>query len=90
MQGAIFSNVDVRDYRAYYVAQVTNFPKSFELKMVRVKDQGQTGSCVAHALSSIIEYYNNKQNHDSSEMSIGYIYIWKSHNICTQEIWYDC
>lgn len=74
MQGAIFSNIDVRDYKAVYTAGAVEFPDSFELKMLRIKSQGKVGSCVAHSLSSVIEYYNNKQNGDSTEMSVGYIY----------------
>lgn len=74
MQGAIFSGFDVRDYKAVYTAKTMDFPDSFELEMVRIKNQGFVGSCVAHSLSSIIEYYNYKQNGDPTEMSIGYIY----------------
>lgn len=74
MQGAIFSGIDVRDYKGVYVAKEESFPKSFELKMVRIKNQESVGSCVAHSLSTVIEYYNNQQNGDPTEMSIGYIY----------------
>ena len=74
MQGAIFSNVDVRDYQAVCTASSVSYPKEFELKTVRVKNQGSTGACVAHAISSIVEYYNFKQNNDKTEMSTGYIY----------------
>ena len=52
--GAIFSNKDVRDYEAVCSAAV-NFPKEFKLKMVRVKNQGLIASCVAHAISEVIE-----------------------------------
>lgn len=72
--GAIFSGVDVRDYKLVCAAQNYDFPTDFELKTVRVKCQDNVGSCVAHSLSSIIEYYNNKQNNDPTEMSVGYIY----------------
>ena len=72
--GAIFSGVDVRDYKMVCAAQNYDFPDEFELKTVRIKNQDATNSCVAHSLSSIIEYYNNKQNNDPTEMSIGYIY----------------
>lgn len=72
--GAIFSGTDVRDYKAVYTASAAKFPKEFELKTVRIKNQGAVGSCVAHSLSSIIEYYNSVQNGDTTEMSIGYIY----------------
>ena len=56
--GAIFSPKDVRDYQAVYTAAAAEFPKEFELKMVRVKNQGFVGSCVAHSLSEVIEYFN--------------------------------
>lgn len=72
--GAIFSGVDVRDYKMVYTTQNYEFPKEFELKTVRIKNQLNVGSCVAHSLSSILEYYNNIQNNDPTEMSIGYIY----------------
>ena len=72
--GAIFSPKDVRDYQAVYTAAAVEFPKEFELKMVRVKNQGFVGSCVAHSLSEVIEYFNNKQKNDNTEMSVGYIY----------------
>lgn len=71
--GAIFSPKDVRDYKAVCTA-VAEFPEEFELKMVRVKNQGIIGSCVAHALSEVIEYFNSIQNNDYTEMSVGYIY----------------
>ena len=74
MHGAIFSGVDVRDYKMVCAAGSYDFPDEFELKTVRVKDQKSTGSCVAHALSSIVEYYNAKQVGDTTEMSTGYIY----------------
>lgn len=72
--GALFSEPDVRDYKLIYTAPRTNFPKSFALKMRGIKNQGDVGSCVAHSLASIIEYYNFIQTGDTSEMSIGYIY----------------
>lgn len=55
-------------------ASNVNFPSEFELKTVRIKNQMMTGSCVAHSLSSIIEYYNVVQREDPTEMSVGYIY----------------
>lgn len=72
--GAIFSGIDVRDYKMVYAAQNYNFPDEFELKTVRIKNQETTGSCVAHSLSSILEYYNSVQNGNPTEMSVGYIY----------------
>lgn len=72
--GAIYSSVDVRDYRLACAAGSLEFPEEFELKTVRIKNQGSVGSCVAHALSSIVEYYNTSQCGDTTEMSTGYIY----------------
>lgn len=72
--GAIFSKVDVRDYKMVCSALDVDLPKEFELNTVRIKNQGNIGRCVATALSSIVEYYNRKQNGDDTEMSPGYIY----------------
>lgn len=72
--GAIFSGIDVRDYKMVCAAPNIEFPNEFKLKPVRIKNQGSTGSCVAHSLSSIIEYYNVLQRNDPTEMSVGYIY----------------
>ena len=74
MQGAIFSDIDVRDYKGVCCASAQNFPKEFELEVVRIKNQGTVGSCVAHTISSVNEYYNYIQHNDDTEMSTGYIY----------------
>ena len=73
MLGAEFSPADVRDYRIE-VEKNEEFPLEFELKMVRVKNQGAISSCVAHAISEVVEYHNNVQNNDTTEMSTGWIY----------------
>lgn len=72
--GAIFSGYDARDYKLVCAAREYDFPKEFELKTVRIKCQDAVGSCVAHSLSSVLEYYNNEQNDNPAEMSVGYIY----------------
>lgn len=72
--GAIFSGVDVRDYQMVCAVPNIELPDEFELETRRVKDQGQIGRCVATALSSILEYYDFKQNGVDAEMSPGYIY----------------
>ena len=56
MQGAIFSGYDARDYKLVYTATGEEFPKEFHLETRRIKNQGAVGSCVAHSLSSIVEY----------------------------------
>ena len=70
--GALFSKPDVRDYVAH--TKLAEFPSEFELDMPKVKNQGSVGSCVAHALSTVAEYFNNKETGKYEEMSTGYIY----------------
>lgn len=70
--GALFSKPDVRDYKAY--TELSEFPKEFELDMPKVKNQFNVGSCVAHALSTAVEYFNEKETGAYEEMSTGYIY----------------
>lgn len=70
--GALFSKPDVRDYTAH--TELSEFPEEFELKMPKVKNQMTVGSCVAHALSTVVEYFNEKETGTYEEMSTGYIY----------------
>lgn len=75
--GAIESDPDIRDYRidgTTIEATKPTFPNEFELDMPAVKNQMNVGSCVAHSLSTVIEYYNQKQHNADIEMSVGYIY----------------
>lgn len=71
--GAVFSETDVRDY-TIEVAGAMNFPEEFELKMRPVKNQETVGSCVAHSLAEIIEYFNFTQENKTEKMSTGFIY----------------
>ena len=68
----LVSPFDIRDYRI--AATTKEFPDKFELPAVSVKDQGQTGSCVAHACSSVVEYHNQKQEKTSTIFSTEFIY----------------
>lgn len=70
--GALFSKPDVRDYVA--TTKMEEFPDEFELKLPKVKNQGAVGSCVAHALSTVVEYFNQKESGKYTQMSTGYIY----------------
>ena len=72
--GALFSPVDVRDYRLACAMSDSDFPEEFELKMPKVKYQGGVGSCVAHSIASTVEYFNIAQNNDNTVMSTNYIY----------------
>lgn len=71
--GAIFSQKDVRDYRIACASNV-EFPIEYELEMPEVKNQGNVGSCVAHSISTVIEYFSRLQGDENGEMSVGYIY----------------
>lgn len=70
--GALFSKPDVRDYTA--ATTLSEFPVEFELDMPKVKNQGAVGSCVAHSLSTVVEYFNQKESGKYTQMSTGYIY----------------
>ena len=77
-KGAL-SKVDIREYSASFSpcgasAEPVEFPEEFELKMPAVKNQGVIGSCVAHSLSTVIEYFNELQEGSYVKMSTGYIY----------------
>lgn len=56
--GCLISPNDLRDYRPV-MAQQIDLPTEFCLPTTKIKDQGMVGSCVAHALSSVVEQYNH-------------------------------
>lgn len=72
----IFSNLvspfDIRDYKVAVTA--VEFPKTFILPEVTVKNQGGTGSCVAHACSSVVEFHNKRQEDTDIVFSTEFIY----------------
>lgn len=72
VKGALFSKPDVRDYTAR--TKLSELPKEFELEMPKVKNQKTICSCVAHAVSTVVEYFNEKETGRYEEMSTGYIY----------------
>lgn len=74
--GALSEQKDVRDYKLSpdAVASVGAFPDSFELKPCAVKNQGTIGSCVAHALSEVVEYHDKIQNKSRKKASVGFVY----------------
>lgn len=72
--GAKLSKIDLRDYKLK-VSGIANLPEEFELSYVpKTKNQGSINSCVAHAVSSVEEYFEKVQCDDESELSPGYIY----------------
>jgi hypothetical protein len=66
------SPIDVRDYKIAVTTQ--DFPKTFSLPTVTIKNQGSIGSCVAHACSSLVEYHNKRQENTSIVFSTEFIY----------------
>lgn len=67
--GCLPAKKDLRDYKIR--ACGAQIPSSFSLeKKTVVKNQGQIGSCVAHATSTILEYYDNGQH----KLSTNFIY----------------
>lgn len=68
----LVSPFDVRDYRIAVTAK--EFPETFVLPEVTVKNQGSTGSCVAHACSSVVEFHNKRQEGTDIVFSTEFIY----------------
>ena len=68
--GCKLSPYDMRDHK---VAAVGVLPDSFELDFsnIKIKNQGQVGSCVAHAMSTILEYHNKGYNTLSTNFFYG-------------------
>lgn len=71
--GAMPPKYDLRDYRLY-VAGSTIFPESFSLGKPEIKNQNNVSSCVAHALSYVIEKNNEKQEKNKESFSTEFIY----------------
>lgn len=69
--GCLNEKVDLRDYKVCAANVFQEFPKEFKLSnLPQIKNQLEVGSCVAHATSSILEYFdNNKQT-----LSTNFIY----------------
>lgn len=72
--GARPSKKDVRDYKYIAPAASRVFPDTFELAQTPVKNQGAISSCVAHALSTIMEYHYKQHHAGYVELSPGFLY----------------
>ena len=66
--GYIPSPKDLRDYKINKAYRNIELPKEFECHHGRIKDQGTVNSCVAHAISSVLEAS------DDINYSTGWIY----------------
>jgi C1A family cysteine protease len=73
LKGCIPSPADVRDYKVKAAASAV-LPESFIISpMPRVKNQGSVAACVAHALSTIMEYHDSKCG-EAHILSTNFIY----------------
>lgn len=71
--GVRISPYDIRDYKVSSFT-TSEFPTAFMLDFPKIKDQGAINSCVAHALSYVIEHFNKLQEHNDVQFSTGFIY----------------
>lgn len=57
--GSLLSPTDLRDYQVACGAPA-DLPETFELDFsnIKIKNQGRVNSCVAHAISTILEYHS--------------------------------
>lgn len=71
--GCYPSKKDLRNYRIKATAeQASDLPETFELpKITMIKDQGSVGSCVAHGLSTILEYHEQGKHRLSTNFIYG-------------------
>lgn len=70
--GAMPPKTDLRDYKVKAEAiNVTDFALD---NLPAVKNQGAVGSCTAHSISSILEWFNRKEINEYRELSTGFIY----------------
>lgn len=72
--GVIAPKVDFRDFKIKPSSANSNI-KSFSIdNLPKIKDQGNVSSCVAHALSSILEWFNFQELKEDRELSVSFIY----------------
>ena len=72
-RGALPPKTDLRDYKV--AAANTQFPERFSVPFLPdVKNQKNVGSCVAHATSSVLEYFNKMETGENIPLSTDFIY----------------
>jgi C1A family cysteine protease len=71
MNAVIKSPYDARDYT---ITAEKEFPETFSLNTVPVKNQGTKPTCTAHALSSVVEYHHQRQHGEYVRFSTEFIY----------------
>lgn len=68
---AVKSSYDIRDYT---ITAEKEFPDTFSLDTVPVKNQWSKPTCTAHALSSVVEYHHLRQHGEYARFSTEFIY----------------
>ena len=72
-KGCKLSLTDVRDYKIVCSTD-DDLPSSYQIaNLPKVKNQKNVNSCVAHATSSILEYYDSQDGH-RNDLSTNFIY----------------
>lgn len=73
IKGALAPTIDTRDYKI--IAMSADYPDSYTIDFIpKVKNQKTICSCVAHAMSSILEYFNYKETNENISLSTDFIY----------------
>ena len=72
--GALPSPKDLRDYQISKAACAVDLPESFDIKHSHIKNQRTVNSCVAHAVSEILEAC------DGTNYTTGWIYGYRPSN----------
>ena len=73
--GLIPSPPDIRDYILVAgLAEEEKLPETFITNSIKIKNQGARSTCVAHALSSLIEFHNLQETKKYTEFSTEFIY----------------
>lgn len=75
VMGVIPSTIDIRDYKIKTdIACTAGLPEEFKLATPTVKNQGAKPTCAAHAGSTIVEGYFEKQHEKYRKFSTEWIY----------------
>lgn len=76
VMGALPGKKDIRDYKIKKkVCMAVTYPETYECpNIVKVKNQGPVGSCVAHATSQILEFHEGGTANDFPKLSTNFIY----------------
>lgn len=72
--GLIPSPPDIRDYTLSAGVTREKLPETFINDSVKIKNQGARSTCVAHSLSSLVEFHNQQETKAYSEFSTEFIY----------------